>query len=160
MRPQLFPNHGRTTPTATAESRSNRSGTSLVEFAVMLPVILLLLFGMIEFGRAAMVLGVLANAARSGAREAAVTSGDYSSVATAVQSALASGLVVGTPTIEVQVNGLAVTDDSSFRARATPGTRITVIVGIPYDRVSWVPWSGWFLHGITLREGACMRREA
>ena len=55
----------------TTRSR-NRRGQALVEFALLLPFLLLLLLGVIEFGRAWNVKQVLTNASREGARYAVV----------------------------------------------------------------------------------------
>lgn len=52
-------------------SREER-GATLVEFALVLPVILLLVFGMIEFGRVLNAQIVIRNAAREGARAGSV----------------------------------------------------------------------------------------
>ena len=49
-----------------------RSGTAAVETAVVLPVYILLLFGVIEFGRALFVANALDESTRRGARLAAV----------------------------------------------------------------------------------------
>ena len=51
-----------------AEIRGRRRGQSLVEFALILPVFLLLLFGVIDGGRYVFVSSALSNAAREGAR--------------------------------------------------------------------------------------------
>jgi Flp pilus assembly protein TadG len=51
----------------------NKEGQSIIEFAVLLPILLLVLFGITEFGRAIMVKNVLHTAAREGARLAAVS---------------------------------------------------------------------------------------
>lgn len=48
------------------------SGQSVIEFAVILPLLLILVFGITEFGRALMTANVLTQAAREGARMAAV----------------------------------------------------------------------------------------
>ena len=48
------------------------SGQSLVEFAMVLPIIVLLIAGFIEIGRAVFAYNTIANAARQGARVAAV----------------------------------------------------------------------------------------
>ena len=48
------------------------AGQSLVEFAIVLPVLLALVIGIFEFGRAWNVYQVLTNAAREGARLAVV----------------------------------------------------------------------------------------
>lgn len=52
----------------------NNKGNSVIEFALVLPILLLVVFGITEFGRAIMVTNVLNSAAREGARLAAVTS--------------------------------------------------------------------------------------
>jgi Flp pilus assembly protein TadG len=48
-------------------------GQAIIEFAVLLPILLLVLFGITEFGRAIMVKNVLHTAAREGARLAVVS---------------------------------------------------------------------------------------
>jgi len=50
--------------------RAARRGTAAVEAAFVLPMTLLFLFGIIEYGRYVMTLQVVTNAARSGARYA------------------------------------------------------------------------------------------
>ena len=52
---------------------SRESGAALVEFAIIAPLLLLLVFGIIEFGRAYNAQNSLTHAAREGAREYAIT---------------------------------------------------------------------------------------
>ncbi len=52
--------------------RPARNGQTLAEFALVLPVLLLLIFGIIEFGRIVYIYNTLSDAARQGARVAAV----------------------------------------------------------------------------------------
>ena len=52
--------------------RSCDRGQSLVEMAVVLPVLLLLIIGMVEFARAWMFQQVITNIAREGARLAVI----------------------------------------------------------------------------------------
>ena len=49
------------------------AGQELVEFALILPLLLLLFLGIIEFGRAMLAYNTIANAAREGARYGIVT---------------------------------------------------------------------------------------
>ena len=57
----------------TRRSRRQRTrGQSLVEFALVLPVFLLMLFGLIDGARYVFVSNALSNAAREGARKASV----------------------------------------------------------------------------------------
>ena len=52
----------------------NKKGQSVIEFALILPLLLAILYGITEFGRAIMVTNVLNTASREGARIAAVAS--------------------------------------------------------------------------------------
>ena len=52
----------------------SESGASAVEFALLLPVLMLILFGTIEFGMALYQQAILTNASREGARLAIVQS--------------------------------------------------------------------------------------
>ena len=52
--------------------RGNR-GQSVIEFAMVLPLLLLVVFGITEFSRAWMTVNILTQAAREGARLAVVT---------------------------------------------------------------------------------------
>lgn len=54
--------------------RQTEAGQSLVEFSMILPLFLVLLFGMVDFGRAFFTWLLVTNAAREGARVAAVQS--------------------------------------------------------------------------------------
>jgi Flp pilus assembly protein TadG len=54
--------------------RFNERGNAVVEMALLLPILLLVLFGITEFGRAVMTANVLHTASREGARLAAVSS--------------------------------------------------------------------------------------
>ena len=53
-------------------ARQPRRGQALVEFALVLPLLMLVLFGIVEFGRAWNAKQVLTDAAREGARLAVV----------------------------------------------------------------------------------------
>jgi len=67
-------------------------GNAVVEMALVLPIMLLLVFGITEFGRAWMTVNILQTASREGARLAVVTTPDVSAVqarATAVCRAAA-----------------------------------------------------------------------
>ena len=55
-------------------------GNAVVEMALILPFLLLLVFGITEFGRAWMTVNVLQSAAREGARLAVVTTPDVPAV--------------------------------------------------------------------------------
>ena len=56
----------------------DKKGQSLIEFALVLPILLLVLFAIVEFGLAIMTANVLHTASREGARLAAVKAVDDS----------------------------------------------------------------------------------
>lgn len=55
-------------------------GQSVIEFALVLPLLLVILFGITEFGRAWMTVNILTSAAREGCRLAVVTGPDVAAV--------------------------------------------------------------------------------
>src|ERR1700738_1348094 len=56
----------------TLSRRTRRSGATTVEFAFIAIILLMVIFGILEYGRYIMVLQVFNNAAREGARYAVV----------------------------------------------------------------------------------------
>jgi Flp pilus assembly protein TadG len=81
-------------------------GQSLVEFALILPMMLVVMFMITEFGRALYTYNVLASAARAGAR-AAVVSGSGSAVANgkfAMQDLLTKANLFSGVTLDVTID--------------------------------------------------------
>ena len=97
----------------------DQSGTGLVEFTLVLPVLLFLVLGVAQFGLIFYNYISVANAAAYGARIFAIsrstTGGSsptpYTSTVAAVQSASSS--TAGNLTITLSVNGTACTSDTS-----------------------------------------------
>jgi Flp pilus assembly protein TadG len=129
--------------------RRNRRAAAAVEFAVVAPVFLLLVLGMIEYGRMVMVQQVITNASREGARAAVLDGATTSSVTSTVNSYLASG----------SISGATVTVTPNPPTNAQYGDPVTVTVSIPFDQVSWLP-SPMYLGGKTLTATTVMRRES
>ena len=71
----------------------SQKGQSLVEFALVLPVFVVILLAIIEFGRLWEVSNVLTSAAREGARAAAVSGPDVAKAITAAQTVLSAGRI-------------------------------------------------------------------
>jgi Flp pilus assembly protein TadG len=138
---------------ARSTSRPNlRRGVAAVEFAVIASLLFVVVLGIIEFGRAMMVLELVNNAARQGARVGSLKGSANSDVTTAVTNSLANAGFNGVQTT-VSVNG-AVADAST----ALPGDSLTVKVTVPYANVTWLPTS-LFLGGKTLGGTIVMRHE-
>jgi hypothetical protein len=69
-------------------------GQSLIELAVLLPILLLIVFGITEFGRAILVKNVLHTASREGARLAAISPvGDSLDIKARVVEVLEAGRI-------------------------------------------------------------------
>ena len=121
----------------------NNKGAALVEMAIILPLLLLIVFGIFEFGRAMVITNSLTNAAREGARQAAV-SPPSTDVEPFVRSA-----------IPFDQTGLEVISDPES---PTPGSGnpIKITVTLPFHTVTQlIP----MLDGKVLRGEASMRYE-
>ncbi len=125
-------------------------GAAAVEFAVVAPIFVLLLFGMIEYGRMVMVQQMLTNATREGARRACLDGTTVSEVKTTVQSYLTSG------NITVNTGEITVSPDPTT---ASFGDPVTVSLSIPFSRVSWLP-APMFLGNANMSTSSVMRRES
>ncbi len=132
----------------------NRRAVAAVEMAFVLPILVLLTFGAIEFGRAVMVCNVLTTAAREGARSGVLPNGTNTHVTTAVTDELtAHQLPTASATTTIRVNGVV-----ADAATADTGNRISVSVTMPYSAVSWLP-TPLRLGSHQLTGIAVMRRE-
>ncbi len=129
--------------------RKKRRGAAAVEFAVVAPIFLLLVFGMIEYGRMVMVQQVLVNASREGARKAVLDGSTQQDVVDVVQQYTNSASIQGV-TISVTP---ADPQDAAF------GDPVTVTVSVGFNQVSWLP-SPMYLGGKTLSATSVMRRES
>jgi len=113
----------------TGNNRSRQHGQAVVEFALVLPVVLLLLFGAIEFGRAYLRLHVLTNAAREGARVGSMPGSLEADVAAKVEEFLASaGVDPATCSTSVSVTDEAGDPRSGGLSAAEQGDRVEVSV--------------------------------
>ncbi|HWO56187.1 MAG TPA: TadE/TadG family type IV pilus assembly protein [bacterium] len=119
-------------------------GQAVVEFAFILPLLLILVFGITELGRMLMRTNVLTQAAREGARAAAVGV-DSASVVSRVEAILSSAGVDATDNPVVDI------------APADANGMINVTVTCEFDVVPGrlLPFSGT----LTLRGASAMRKE-
>jgi Flp pilus assembly protein TadG len=78
----------------------NRKGQSLVEAAVLLPILLLIIFGIIEFGRIFSAYAMVNNAARDWARRAAINNYEESYVESGAQSELVTSYGIDTASVQ------------------------------------------------------------
>src|SRR6516225_8190508 len=128
---------------------SLRRGAAIAEFAVVAPVFLTLIVGTIELGRAVVVVQLLTNASREGAR---IGGYDTTTATSTITSA------VNTYLSNEGISGATTTVSPSPPSLAADGQQISVTVSIPYNNVSWVP-TPFFLGGQTLSATTVMCRE-
>lgn len=89
-----------------------RRGTSLVEFALILPVLMILVVGLIDLGRGWSMVGVISNAAREGARFGSSHPLDNPGIKNRVmEEAKDSGITLYRDRIAIFVNGIEVPDE-------------------------------------------------
>ena len=136
--------------TATRKRRigpTNRVGAAVVEFAVVAPFLMLMLIGMIEFGRAMIIQQNVTTAAREACREATLPNATTSS-ATDVAMQFASQI----PSNEIDVQF----DPTPENAEA--GDTITVTVDVSISAISKLG-AMWFGEEASLDASAAMRKE-
>ena len=125
-------------------------GSVIVEFALFLPVLLVILFGIIELGSAWYFKQVMVNASRDGARFASLyadTAPSQSEIQTYVQTVLTQSGFPGNASIVVTGAG------------GVPGTQVSVDITSNYQ----MPVLGAMVPGvdgtITLQSTTVMRHE-
>jgi len=128
-------------------AQRHERGNAVIEFALVLPILLLVVFGITEFGRAFLTLNILNTAAREGARLAVVTAPDVDAVRTRVTQVLGAARIVPTA---INVVGPAAND---------PARRVTVTVNANFNVVTGRVL-GTFRGTIPLTASTTMRHES
>jgi len=134
-------------------ARDNR-GQELVEYALTLPILLLLVLGIMEFGLAIFAYNTVANAAREGARVGAVMDGNIEALRQPIEDAVIA-----------RTGGLWLTESnvSVTETVITTGTDTAIRVTVNYTHPLI---SGMIMEAaggnatLQLRSEATMRREA
>lgn len=139
-------------------NRKGKKGAALVEFAIVVPLLLLLVFGMIEFGVLLYDKAMITNASREGARAGVVFQRHTAAEITAVvQNYAGSNLITfGQPA------AVTVTFDPDPGA-LTSGQPFTVTVGYNFTFLVTPSLSRYFAgdmaEGINLTATTVMRAE-
>jgi Flp pilus assembly protein TadG len=121
----------------------SQKGQALVEFALILPVFILVLFSIIEFSRLWQTVNVITSAAREGVRVAAVTAPSMTQVKNAAQNVLSAAnienamITVSGPNA---ANEVMVTVSMNY----TPitGSIVPGVGGISLSRSTTMRWEG------------------
>ena len=113
-----------------SEPLRRENGQALVEYALILPVLLLLLLGIIEFGVVVFSYDTIANAAREGARYGAVRPGDPGGIEAAARR-LTSGLDQARLQVNSTTAGSGVRVEVIYPVKLITGAIIEAVGGNP-----------------------------
>jgi Flp pilus assembly protein TadG len=138
MRPEAFGRRRSAWRPETRPSRRRRErGAALVEFALLLPLLITLILGTIDFGYMVNRDTLINSAAKEGAREASLNP-DAAAVEAVVRSDLSS-LEQASLTVTTTCRKADDTACSTFDADAEPGGVAIVNVQYDYAWVSFIP---------------------
>ena len=143
-----------------------RKGQALAEFALILPLLFLLIAGILEFGRGWNIKQALTDAAREGARYTVVDDGgaqqDAAPIITKIKARLALANIRTTdPPTTISVTPVSKIKACKVLGAGASGAEMTVLVTTQY-RMGWVgalmKWAGGS-NTITISSQATMRNE-
>ncbi len=125
----------RTAAPAARRQRSRLGAALSIELIMVLPILLVLLLAIVEFGILLMNSQGVAAATNHGAREAALASSTRASVEGAIDAALARYTWRNNREVLLFVNGAA-DPTGALLAAAPSGTRVSVTVNVPMDKAA------------------------
>ena len=125
-----------------------RRGGAAVEFAFVAPLLMMVLFGATELGRAMYIQNTVTTAAREGAREASLPSSSEASVTSVVDQYTSQFADINDVDVEI----------SPTIANVESGDTISVSVTVPATSISG--WAHrWLGQSFDVESSASMRRE-
>jgi Flp pilus assembly protein TadG len=143
------------------DSRKRERGSAMVETAITLPLLLMMMVGIFEVGRAYETWQVLTNAAREGARMAVTPSSTEEVTTALIRQYMADGQLVNSGTATVVVD-----KTSTINAGGTPVSASLVTVDYPFEFIMLQPVVRLVAPGatvggpLTMRATSIMRNEA
>lgn len=134
------------------------AGQSLVEFAMILPIFLLLLFALVDFGRGFYSWMIVTNAAREGARAAAVGLND-AGIDAKIRDSYCDG-----SDCSLEPGKMFVTKTNTVSQGGTRGQQTTITIAYDFDFVTPIGdllhlVSGGSLSEPTIHASSSMRLE-
>jgi TadE-like protein len=164
-----------TRQTSRLRQRNSCRGTTVVETALVLPVFLMFVLGLIELGHAQMVKNVLRSSCRQAARMGSTEGNSTADIEQRVRTTMGSACDVSA--VQVYVRDASSFDDDE--SPATDGASLEALPGIEladaaprqlfmvrakvhYNDVAIVPnvpFLGHYLHDVVLEGQAFMRHE-
>jgi Flp pilus assembly protein TadG len=141
--------------------RKRERGQAMVETAIAIPILLVLMVGIFEVGRAYETWQVLTNAAREGARMAVTPSSTVPTTTALIRQYMADGQLTNSATANVVVNKTA-----TINVNGTAVSASLVTVDYPFQFIMLQPVVRLVAPGatvggpITMRATSVMRNEA
>lgn len=120
-------------------------GQALVEMALVLPLLLLLLFGVIEMGRVSYAYISISNAAREGGRVATIGGTDLE---------IKNSIINSTPLLDSSVLAITIVPIEAYRQSGQ-----TVTVNVKYPVQLLIPISDMIPNPIVVSSSIIMRQE-
>ncbi len=145
----------------TPDTRKRERGQAMVETAIVIPILLVLMVGIFEVGRAYETWQVLTNAAREGARMSVTPSSVEATTTALIRQYMANGQLSESATAAVVVN-----KGASINVNGTAVSASAVIVDYPFEFIMLQPIVRLVAPGatvggpLTMRATAIMRNEA
>ncbi|QDT52838.1 TadE-like protein [Caulifigura coniformis] len=151
------------------ERRDDHRGATIVETAIVLPVFLTFLFGVIEFGHAFMCNATLTAAAKDAARYGSVDGVTSQQVIDRVKARINGAFKSSKATVllkDAATYELTTTNPSTVNVSNLPNIELSttdsrhlfiVRVTVPYDQIAIMP--PFWARGLTLHGDSVMRHE-
>ena len=140
---------------------SRERGSALVEAAISIPILLVLMVGIFEIGRAFQTWQVLTNAAREGARMSVTPSSSQTTTTDLIRQYMTDGQLPESAAAAVVVN-----KGASINVNGTAMSASAVTVDYPFEFIMLQPVVRLVAPGatvggpLTMRATAIMRNEA
>ena len=124
---------------------TRQRGAAALEFALVAPVLILMILGMIDFGMVMNAQALVANSARDAARVASLNGTEANARSTALKSASSLGGTAPTVTVQCFTDIAATTacTGSSYDTAKAAGYIVRVTVSYTYNWITPLPsWVG------------------
>lgn len=143
------------------DTRKHERGNAMVETAIAIPILLMLMVGIFEVGRAYETWQVLTNAAREGARMSVTPSSDTETTTALIRQYMADGQLT-----ESESAAVVVDKNASIDVNGTAISASLITVDYPFEFIMLQPVVRLVAPGatvggpITMRATSVMRNEA
>jgi len=146
--------------------RQRRSGSALVEFAVVAPILMIFILGILEIGRLVMVAQITTNASREGARYAVQGDANTAAIDSYLRTYLSAAGLSNTAsgsnsavTVTVESYSGSAWTTTADPSTVASGSPIRVTVAVNFNSQSWLPTRFFVGNNKQVQGVTVMRRE-